>query len=395
MTARSIGLATAVVSTFVVAGEGQSQVIGRRIEAAAVATVTFDDNVGRGRFSGAGETVSSAEDVIWSPGVTFGLNLPVGRQVVFVQSAASYSFYQRNDWLNSERLSLQAGVQGQFARCSISPTIAYSRGLSEGFDAEPDALDNIVVSRGVGLSVGCPRQNGFYPFASVRSDRTENNDPRRQTLDSERDTISGGVSYGRATFGTVSIVGTNSEVRYPSRPIGVPDGYDLQALGLSYERKVGARLTGRANVDYTDVTSRPGLGASDFQGVTWGLAATAQPSRAITLDVSYDRSIQPSNRLGLDYSVTESVGGGVRYALNSRTVLSGGVQRNERRFEGATVPGGFGRTEDQTAVFVSARYALNRRVSFTADARREERASDRSEFSYNSNRVSFSAQARF
>lgn len=391
---RSASLAAALVYPLLLASESSAQAAGRRFEASAISRVTFDDNVARGRAGRAGDQDVRQDDVIWSPGVAFGANLPLGRQLAFARASLSYEFFQRNDELNRERVSIETGVQGQFARCTISPTLAYSRGLSEAFDVELNALDNVSETRSASLSAACPRQNGLSPFASARRDETKNSDPRRRSVDSERDTISGGVSYNRPSIGAISLVGTRSEVRYPERPAGIPDGYDLNAIGLTYERRVSARITGRANVAYTDVQSRPGLGASDFQGVTWGLAASAQPSNTIGVDVSYDRSIQPSNRVGLDYSVTESVAASLRYTLNTRTALAAGVQRDERRFEGTPVPGGFGLSDELTSLFVSAQYQLSQRVTLSAEARHEERASDRPDFGFNSNRVSLTARAR-
>jgi hypothetical protein len=381
------------------AGNAQAQEAPRRIEFGGSLQVTYDDNVLRASEQRAATQDLETSDLIYSPGAFLNFNLPVGRHSAFLRSTAAYDVYQRNDRLNRERASVVGGVNATLARCVARPSLSFSRGQTEFFDRSIDlteeTVDNVTDRRAFDVQLSCPRQVGLSPFASYRVESSRNSNAIRQDVDTDSESASVGASYTRGSFGTASVSGSWSDVRFPRRAPGVSDGYELQAVGLRYERPVGARLSVRGAVSQTDVQSRPGLGALDFRGVTWGVGVTARSSTALTTQLSYDREVQPSNRVGLSYSIDETVAARADYQLGTRILLSGGVSRSERSYRGVTQFAVPAVDETLTAIYATARYDLNRRWAFVADLRRDDRESDVPTFGYVSNSVSVTALARF
>lgn len=384
--------ATLLIGTMIAgAGRAVAQESGRKIGVTAVARATYDDNVRRGQVSGTG---LGEADYIYSPGIEVDVVLPLGRRVLTLGGGASYDFYQSNDRLNRERLQLDAGFASPMSRCDLVGRVGWTRGQSEVFDLTADTVQNVEDTKTVGVDLGCPDLVGLSPFVGVSGTQTRNSNARRSSLDNDSRSAAAGVRYGRPALGTVSLVVGASETRYNARSAGVTDGYDAKTATLGLERPIGSRLSGRASVGVQKVDSRPGIGARNFQGVTWAVGLTGRVNPALVLNVGFNRDVQPSVRLGQNFSVSETLTAGASYKLGSRINLSAVYRRGTRDFEGTTTPG-TALKDKVDGVSLGAAYAVNRRWSLSAQLDHEKRTADVSGFGYDANRASVIARARF
>lgn len=364
----------------------------RGVQFEASARTTYDSNVYRGR---PGFASGESSDVIFSPGVSVAANVPLGRQTFYAKGGAAYDFYAENDRLNRERIFADGGVVSRISRCEVNLNAGYSRGRSDvlAFDIAVDDDPENVFTRGtLGVSAACPSVVGVTPTASYRRTRTDNSSGARSTLDSDTDTYTAGLSYRRPTLGAVTVFGSRSETTY--RNASSPAGFETNSLGGRFERQVAPRLRGMIELAQTKVESKT-PGTKEFSGLTYGGALTARVGPRLTADLTYDKRIEPSQRIGAQYSVREGAALRVNYSAGSRVILSGGVSRDKLRSEGGPVPALFPRDETLDAVFASARYRMGRRWALIGDVRHDRREADTAAFDYSGTRASVTAALTF
>lgn len=391
---RSKFLWLAAVSTTALAASAQAQDGGRArgVSIDVSARATYDTNVLRGRdIPGA-----KRQDWILSPGVSVDADLPVGRQTFFARAGAFYDFYTDNDRFNRERLTLDGGVASRIARCEATVSVGYARGRSDilSFDlgAENDDPENVLTRTSAGVNLGCPSQFGFSPTAGYRRSRTENSALLRSGLDADTNSYNLGLAYRRPGLGAVSVFGDRSETTYRNVPGDV--GFDVDSFGASYAREFGTRLKGAVRVASTKVEPR-GSGARSFSGATYGGDVTARLTPRLDLVASYDKRIDPGQRVGAQYSVRQGAAVRLNYSLGTRVTVGAGVSRDKLRSEGGLVPVPDSRVEALDSVFASARYQAGRRWALVGDVRHDKRDSNRTEFNYTGTRASVTAVLSF
>lgn len=371
---------------------------GRRLKLSGSARVQYDTNVSRVAPTQAAARGLKAEDVVFTPSLSIDYFAPVGRHSVFLGGTIGYDFYAENDSLNRERASLRGGFNARLGRCGGTFYTNYSRGQSELLDLNFETAENIATSTLVGVDLSCSRGIGFSPTASVSQEWNENSSPQGLLTDSETLTGEVGIAYNRPTLGRVSLFARQSETRYDDNALAAPPGaadggYDTQSYGVRYEREVGPRLSGRVSLAQTTVEPASPL-AEDFSSLTYGAAVTYRPSAAVVTRFVFDRGVRPSNRIDASYTIDDAYSVEADYLVSDRVSVMVGASRTERELEGALLPNAPTRDEN-TAVYAAIRYKVNQRISASLDARRDERTSDRPDFSYDATRVGFTVSAAF
>ncbi|HEY9236153.1 MAG TPA: outer membrane beta-barrel protein [Phenylobacterium sp.] len=372
----------------------------RRLDFGARATVMHDSNVARSNRTLASSRGIEPEDVIFTPSLTLDLLWPVSRQSFFANGAVGYDFYDKNDKLNSNRISLRSGLNGQIGPCTGVIQGGFSRSRNDLQDLTLTNPENIRNVTSANLNVNCSRGYGLGLLVSAGHDWATNSNAIQAQSDYETSTGRVGVTYARPTFGTLSVFAMRQRTEYDPTLGGTNPGYDLTVTGLSFERRLGARIQGTVELSYSTVDSlASGPNApDDFSGVTYGGDLVYRPSDRLETSLSYSRGVVPSNSIGKLYDVQERVRLGARYELSSRLELGGGLSFSDSRAEGptlGTVPGVV-LTDSRTKVaFASLTYKQSQRTSLRLDVTREEREADVPAFEYATTRVGLTADVAF
>ncbi|WP_156406064.1 outer membrane beta-barrel protein [Phenylobacterium sp. Root700] len=369
----------------------------RKLDFGLQGGIEHNSNVARTSKGQAALRGLSPADTIYTPSATVDAVLPVGRQALFLNGAVGYSFYDKNDKLDRERLNVAGGVRGRVGMCAVTLTGGYTRGVSE-FD-DPTLVENVENIREtdrVAGDVRCARQTGLGVVASISKDWARNDLAFAQQSDSERRSMMLGVTYSRPTLGVLTIYGNRDKTEYPHRII--EDGYDLDAIGVTYERQLGARIQGSVTVAYTQVTPHlvvPGSsGKSEITAYSAHLSYRA--SNRLRFSGAFDRSVMPSTSVGRSYDLTDIYRLSADYDLGSRIKVNAGAAKVKRNAEGALGLPINQLTDSETeSVFGSVRYQQSKRLAFTVSAGREERTTNAPQFNYTNERIGVSADVAF
>jgi hypothetical protein len=373
----------------------------RRLDFGARATVLYDTNVARSNTALADTRGIQPEDVIFTPSLTFDLLWPVSRQSFFVNGAVGYDFYNENDQLNSDRFDVQSGLNGQVGPCMGTVQGGFSRSRNDLQDLTLTNPENIRDVTSADLSINCSRGYGLGVALSAGYEWASNSNALQAQSDYETSSGQIGLTYGRPTLGTLTVFLTRQRTEYDTL-LGVLSnpGYDLTAMGVSFERRLGARIQGTVSLSHSTVESlRSGPGASDdFDGLTYGGDLVFRPTDRIETSLTYSRGVVPSNNIGKLYDIQEDVRLGARYELSSRFQIGAGLAYLDSRSEGPTLANAPGilLTDSRTKLaFASLTFKQSQRTSLKLDVTREEREADVPAFEYSTTRVGLTADVAF
>lgn len=337
----------------------------------------------------------SLSDTIFTPSATANVVLPVGKQAVFLNGLIGYSFYEKNDQLDRELLNLDGGIRGKFGPCAPTLRATYSRGIVQ-FD-DPILIDdarNILETKSVGIDVACARPTGFGLVAGASRDWSENSLEIAKLSDSRRTSMNVGVSYGRPSLGTVTLFYTRASADYPKRLI--EDGYDLDAVGLSYSRELGARIEGAVSVSMNRIDPHAPLAGGRRETTGYSANVTYRANSRLALSLLLDRSVTPSTAIGRSYDLTTAYRVGADYELGERVMVTLGYSRVDRESDGMLALPIVQLTDSSVeAVTASVRYRQSDRLSFALTAGREERNTNAPQFDYTNDRIGLSADLAF
>lgn len=373
----------------------------RRLDIGLSALVEHQSNVAQTSKDQAALRGLSLDDTIFTPSASIDIVQPVGRQALFVQGSLGYSFYQNNDELNREQADITGGVRGSVGPCGYSLAGSYARGLSRIDDPTLITdVENIQEVKRVSIDAACARESGIGLVAGYATDWTTNDLPASQLSDVDTETATLGVQYARPALGTVTLFGTYGETTYPNRII--EDGYDLYSVGLSYERRLGARIEGKGSFAYTRVDSHApaglaiGSGDDEFETTAYAVELSYRASSRLRFGGSFERAVNPATGIGRNYDITESYEVHADYDMGSRIALSFGAARVERESGGGLALPIIQLTDSTTdAVYGSARYKLSERISFRLTAGHEERSTNAPQFDYTNDRIGVGVDAKF
>ncbi|MEY4891011.1 MAG: hypothetical protein RIQ75_2141, partial [Pseudomonadota bacterium] len=238
------------------------------------------------------------------------------------------------------------------------------------------------------------------PSLSIGRTRAKNSSLVRQVNEYVNDNAMASLGYSRPQLGTVSVYATAAKSRYPLRVALLPgapaDGANVYSAGVGYERQIGTRLSGKANIGYTRVDPRL-PGTPDFKGASWDVNLTYDSRNRFRGTVSFARAVEQSNLLGDTYGINTSLRVNGDYAFNDRFRLSAGaayVRRKQQQSPLFQLPNFNSR--DRTISVYSRLTAGNvGPVGIAFDASREHRKSVVPIFNYGSTRFGVTATFRW
>lgn len=394
--ARLLVCTATAVAMMATAAQAQSE---RKFNATLTMRTVYDDHVSRSANGIAAVRGLSQEDVSFSPTLALDIVRPMGRNSIFLAGAIAYNFYEKNDQLNSENISLNGGVNGSLASCRGGLSGGLDRRQSELDDLSLTVVENIETTTSVRFSANCGRASGIQPTFGVTQEWSDNSSSQRAEADYE--TLSGtvGLSYGRPTLGVLNIFASAARTEYdiPTQTLIGPqdNGYETYGGGVRFSRQLGARIQGSVNAGYSVVQpNSPTL--DDFEGFTYGGDISYRVSSRLSGSVNFSRAVSPSSRVKSSYSVSETYGINAAYRIGSRLRVSAGGSYAENTFEGLAGAVTLTPTRETVkAVFGAISYDLGRRISISLDANQQERDANVHGFDYTANRYGLSIIAKY
>lgn len=393
-TVAALTLTVAMASTPAIAHET------RRLDLGVRGSVVYDSNFARSNSSQADVRDLNTEEITFEPSANFDFLMPIGRQSVFLNGNVGYQFHQENERLDSEVVQIGAGLNGDFGGCGGQISSLYSRQQSSLDDIALINPKNILQLGTVSASANCVRPSGLAASFSGSLSRSRNSNPLQAQVDSDSSVVQGGLGYQRPAFGSLQVFARYSKTDY-SNARAAESGFEATAIGLSFERKIGGRLQGRVEISQTDTDSSGAgsTGGSDnFSGLTYGLGLTFRATDRLGAELSFNRDVIPSTRIGKLYDVQENFSISGQYELGSRLILGLGGGFGETT-SGGEVPvalPGFVLTDSKTKnVFGSLTFRQSDRVSFTLSVTQFERNASNPLFDYSNTNVGLIADVAF
>lgn len=394
-----LGLALVAPAT---AADAQAQDESRRsLSIRPSVQLIYDSNVfkvGRQTILPAGPRT---DDISISPGLNVDISLPLGRQRVFLAGYAGYDFFMKNSRLDRERIGLDGGADLRLVgSCSTTVNLGYARAqgdLANGLSlfATPNTEERVTY----GANARCGGPVGLQPGIGYSHQKIRNSNRTFFATNSSADTYQASLAYVRPSFGSLSLFGTYSDAQYddrvpliPGLPSGFREGIESYAVGLRYEREIGARLRGSLSGGYNWVN--PKIGNQTFRGANYALSLDYRASERLTASLSAARSADLPNLINVLYAITDNFTLAGTYRLNPRATLNFGGTYQNRKLRASEVLIGtpFVATRDELLQLnVGAGYDLGQKLRLNIGFTRQQRRSDNDFFRYNANQVAIGA----
>ena len=391
-----------IVSTFFWVGAMLSQAEAqeaRRLVVGFGAEVVRDSNV-TGFSKAQAELVDlTPEDTTFTPHVSLDIASGVGRHAAFLKGTVGYSFFEKNDQLNRENIDLTGGLKSRIGACQPTLTGAYSRGRSQIDDPSLfRTVENILEVKRASLDVVCQREAGFGVTFGTSKEWGSNDFAALVESDYETASASAGLGYSRPSFGSFTVFGNYQTISYPNRIL--TSGYDLYAVGVTYDRRLGARLQGTATVAYTKVEQSEAFmstaGSSSSESTAYDANISYRVSNRLRLTGAMERSVTPSVGVGRNYDRVTSYHLDGDYDLSPRINISLGAGEADRESGGVIPALGVALLNSKTkSAYLTVRYRQSDRLFFTAKVARDERVTNTPIYDYESVRFGVSADATF
>jgi hypothetical protein len=369
---------------------------GRRFDISGRIRAEYDSNVARSSRAVADIRDVRPDDIKYTPSLSVDLGMPVGRQSVFLQGDAGYELYQYNKDLKRERVNLTGGVAGRVGRCSSALTGIVNRGVSDYEDFSLGAQRSVQRTLTGSLFAGC--QIGASLGASLSAMHTETTNSGGATfVGSNTDGVTGALSYGSPSAGSISLTAGVTSTRYGENPLAavMSPGFDTYSLGLQYSRPIGARLNGRAAVAYYQLQSKSAE-ASDQNGLSVDVGLAYRASDRLSGNLSYSRTIGATNRIGANSTVEQRGQVGVTYRLSSRLRANLGGTLSRRTYGTPPLPGAlFASREDRKTIRAGVSFDVGRRSSILFDAAVDDINADLDTLDYTAEKVGVTLSTSF
>ncbi|HET9159211.1 MAG TPA: outer membrane beta-barrel protein, partial [Caulobacteraceae bacterium] len=362
-----IAVLTAGCSTLALASTAQAQSLARHVTIEAQVTALYDDNVARSNDAVASARGINRGDTIISPSLVADIYLPVSRQAVFLAGSVGYDDHQKNDILDAGRARLDGGINLNVGLCQGAATAGYGRAQSNLQDLDVGVTRNIETDVSEALNLTCGRSVGLAPTFGISHASADNTNTFLVPSDSRSTGYTYGISYRRPSLGVLTLFGRHDDTEYRHRQILVgstliTDGYEQDSGGIRYDRHLGARIGGQIEIGYTDV--KPDVPTlSDFKGLTYNAGIDFRVSSLLQTTLRLRHEVSATIREGAAYSIDQTVELGATYKAGSRLQFSGGVSQGVSRYKGAALGLANLTKEDLSAIFVSGRWDLGRRVA--------------------------------
>lgn len=372
-----------------------------------IADLIYDSNV-----AGAGAYVASLRhikpsDEIFTPAVSLDLAQRIGRQSVYLGGTVGYDFHRVNKVLNRERIDLKSGVVGRIGFCRGQVSGKYGRHQSELSSLElvggltgPSNIKNTETAKSLDLSATCGNSIGFAPNFSVSETWSNNTSIPFTQNDSRTLSASAGIVYQQPSFGELNFFGSYTRSDFVNRHFFIgtvikDDGYEFYAGGVSFQRKIGARLLGNASVSYTSLHSYLAAGGN-YNSLTYSANLNYRFDSKLGANLAFSHSTSPSGRIGATFSVNRTLMGEIDYSVTSRLRTKLGASYARHSYPHSTIPVGVDLTEEAiNREFVGASYQLNRRLLVSFDSSYLRRVANSTGLSYSAVQAGVTVRTTF
>lgn len=362
-----------------------------------IADLLYDSNIAHGNKELAAKRGITPEDTTVRPRVSFDIVQPIGREAVFLNGFYGYDFHQHNKQLDRQNADLTGGVMGRLGPCQGTASLAYAAGQTEPEDAvDVTTVRNLLVTTTAGVAVGCGQGSGLHESLSYHHQKADNSNSVREGTDHHGDQVSGELSYGNPSLGSIGLVGSWSKQYYPNRivALGVTgDAFTSESIGVNYERAFGTKLKAGVTVSdsFLEREHAPVGLSKKTSGLTYDVNVSYSANTKLDLTLLAARAYQPSNRPGKLYDLVTSVQANAIYRLGTRITVGGGaIWQNLKSNVDSTFTFVAPTEFDKTAFFGSIRYDVGRRAFVGLELRREEETTNISAFDYTDNRATLS-----
>lgn len=359
----------------------QSDFPTRQISVTPSVRIEYDSNVYGANKAYEPADGGSRDDMHIAPALNFDLVMPMSRQALYLNGSIGYDFYKNNSSLNRERLDINGGARLNMFGCQPTIDGTYTRMLSNRYAlVSVEQIDNTETHRAIGATASCGGPLGLTAGANYRHENVTNSLSLLKILNYNSDSIGANIGYTRPTFGTLLLYGNYNKVSYPNRLyiIGgtdiVADGAEIFSAGVSFERNIGSRITGKVSAGYTWVTPKLPL-SPKFHGASYALNLTARPTEALQLDIIASRSASASNLADVAYTITDLYSLQANYVLSRSLSAQAGVSYQKQNMKGSPVNSPFAQADyDLWNANAGLRYTW-RKVTFNVDVSHARRGS--------------------
>ncbi len=375
----------------------------RQFDLSASINDTFDSDVLRGQAFLGSQRAVSRDDFIAAPSVNANIVLPFSQHEVFLSGTVGYEFFQKNDFLDRERINLNAGVGLRIIPgCKTTLSANYARQQSELFNV-PIGFDprNTNKVSGVGATINCNSGNGLAPTLGYHRTQTRNVSSQLSFSDSNFESYDASIGFARPALGTVSVYGNYSDITYPRRTLaaaqgGTADGTKIYSGGLRFERDLGARLRGSFSLGYTVVDPKI-AGIPKSNGSTFGIALDYDSRNRLKAHLGIDRSVDKSDSFGASYGITNNYNISANYTISRPLRLTAGASQTRRDLRQSPLsPVALVNSRDRLRrVFARVDFQSGGPISLGAEISQDWRKSISTFFNYSSTRAGISATYHF
>jgi hypothetical protein len=372
----------------------------RRLDFIATAQILYDSNIARSSRAVAEARGLEQEDVRFTPSLGVEGALPFGRHELSVNALVGADIHAVNSRLDRERIEGRLGLASDFGRCRSLLEATFARRQTDLEDIIIGPVENTETVKGASVGASCPREVGIVPYFNVGIRSTDNSETLRRSVDSDTVSVEGGLSYVQPSLGELGIFVRNRHIEYPNRLVAVGgaglrmDEVRVRELGVRYTRNVGTLLRGTVSAAYTDVDRLTEEEA--FTGLSYLVSLSVRPEARLSGQLTAERKIEPSNRIGISYSLDELYRAEAIYALSPLVGITAGASVRDRTFEPVDSVVPFGPTDEETTTaYASLRVQAHPRILVTLNAQRERRDSNLPLFDYTSTRIGLSTRLIF
>lgn len=352
----------------------------------------YDTNIARGSEAAARLRGLENEDIRAVPTVSLDVTAPRGRSLLKVNGSIGYDAYARNTRLNRERLSFSADGQLPLAFCTIAPDIGFSRRQSDLIDlsilpaAPRMSTENTQTLKEAGVTLSCGPDIGFRPSAHIRYAETKNSADLRRGQNVEEVRYGSALNYAHPLVGIAAIFVQRRDFTYDQRdrPIAAANPtFRITNTGVSFDRRLGARLQLVGSLSYADLSS-PGSSAwsETYDGLNWQFEAALRIGGKLLVSAETERTITVSPGFSSDFVRQSQYGATLTYALTPLAHIGVDVARVKRDFRLIDVPRGGAITQDRLDTASLRLDYARRQVRFTLRGTYQRRESDNDLFDY-------------
>lgn len=377
--------------------------VARGLSASATMLASYEDNVFRSLDGVAAGRKSS--DFRITPSIFARYDLPVAGQGFFVDGAAGYNLYTKNDSFNRGWWGLGAGVNWALGtRCNGLAEARYKQRQSD-FGDLGIAVDNLEKTQQYAFSASCAGPAGIGLVGGVDYSKTDNSYFARELGDLKTFGYNAGLLYRSILVGDVTLRYMHEDREYPNRfilsPAGIEqDGLKVDRAVLAVTRPIGARLTGSASLSY--IWTKPDVSVyEDFKGTGWSAELDYIVGPKLNVGISASRDVTSSAAIDSSYQISRILGVYANYRLGTRTSIQVGASDAKRRFRGQydnplyPFPLPARGTEKTRQYHASATYSPTERWKVSLRYLHENRDSTGSLYDYTGNTVSLSGTINY